>query len=194
MAQKEKLSEENTNRLACIAQLSGEFGKVLSQVQSLCICPQMTQAADQLKRLELALREQGCSCPVQLDLSLLGETDYYNGIVFGGYISGLPDKVLSGGQYDQLLARMGKRGGAIGFALYLSDLELLFEPVPQSCDTLVRYTEQADLSALCSYVRRENAAGRRVYACGAKECPPAALLAARQVWFDENGAKEGSQC
>jgi ATP phosphoribosyltransferase regulatory subunit len=52
---------------------------------------------------------------------------YYNGVAFQGYVRGVPSGVLSGGQYDRLLKRMGKGGRAIGFACYLDKLERLGE-------------------------------------------------------------------
>ena len=51
--------------------------------------------------------------------------NYYNGIIFRGFISGVPDGVLSGGQYDKLMKKMGRRSGAIGFAVYLDKLQQL---------------------------------------------------------------------
>ena len=43
--------------------------------------------------------------------------------MFKGYVPGIPASVLSGGQYDRLLTHMGKRARAIGFAVYLDQLE-----------------------------------------------------------------------
>ena len=48
---------------------------------------------------------------------------YYSGVVFNGYVEGIPTSVLSGGQYDKLLAKMKKGSSAIGFAIYLDLLE-----------------------------------------------------------------------
>lgn len=62
---------------------------------------------------------------VQIDFSVPANIKYYNGIVFKGYIKGLPDYVLSGGQYDQLMKRMKKNCRALGFAVYLDALRLL---------------------------------------------------------------------
>jgi len=48
---------------------------------------------------------------------------YYNGIVFKGYVRGIPSGVLSGGQYDKLMAKMGRKARAVGFAVYMDLLE-----------------------------------------------------------------------
>ena len=53
--------------------------------------------------------------------------NYYNGIVFKGYVNGIPSGVLSGGQYDSLLAKLGRKSRAVGFAVYMDLLER-FEP------------------------------------------------------------------
>ena len=54
---------------------------------------------------------------------MVSDTSYYSGIVFKGYISGIFTSVLSGGQYDKLMKKMGKSSGAVGFAVYLDALE-----------------------------------------------------------------------
>ena len=59
---------------------------------------------------------------IQTDYSVINSLNYYNGIVFQGFIEGIPESVLSGGQYDNLLHMMGHDKGskAIGFAVYLN--------------------------------------------------------------------------
>ncbi len=51
--------------------------------------------------------------------------DYYSGLVFRGFL-----KKFGGGgalrrQYDKMVEKMGKRCGAMGFAIYLNELERL---------------------------------------------------------------------
>lgn len=62
---------------------------------------------------------------LRIDFSVVSDTNYYNGFVFKGFINGVPDSVLSGGQYDKLMRKLGRRSGAIGFAVYLDLLERL---------------------------------------------------------------------
>jgi ATP phosphoribosyltransferase regulatory subunit len=64
---------------------------------------------------------------IRIDFSASGDTKYYNGIAFKGFISGIPGSVLSGGQYDRLMRRMGRKDRAIGFAVFLNMLERLTE-------------------------------------------------------------------
>jgi ATP phosphoribosyltransferase regulatory subunit len=60
-----------------------------------------------------------------IDFSAVSDIKYYNGIVFRGFVNGVPDSVLCGGQYDRLMRRMGRESGAIGFAVYLDMLNYL---------------------------------------------------------------------
>ncbi len=67
--------------------------------------------------------ELGLTDKIRIDFSIVNDTSYYSGLVFKGYIFGIPTSVLSGGQYDRLMKKMGKRSGAVGFAVYLDALE-----------------------------------------------------------------------
>lgn len=64
---------------------------------------------------------------VRIDFSLVGDINYYNGIVFKGFLRGVPDAVLSGGQYDRLMQKLGRRSSAVGFAVYTDVLDR-FDP------------------------------------------------------------------
>ena len=61
----------------------------------------------------------------KLDLSLVNDMEYYNGLVLQGYLAGLPRAVLRGGQYDPLAEQFRPGARAIGFALYLDELDRL---------------------------------------------------------------------
>lgn len=60
---------------------------------------------------------------IVIDFSVVSDNGYYSGIVFKGFVGGIADRVLSGGQYDKLMEKMGKKSAAIGFAVYLDTLE-----------------------------------------------------------------------
>ena len=60
---------------------------------------------------------------IKVDYSAVNNLNYYNGIVFRGFIEGIPESILSGGQYDGLLKLMGKKNSrAVGFAVYLDEI------------------------------------------------------------------------
>ena len=81
----------------------------------------MGTALTQLRALCEALGEQ--SRYIRLDLSLANDMDYYNGLVLQGYLAGSPRAVLKGGRYDPLAAQFRPGASAVGFALYLDELD-----------------------------------------------------------------------
>ncbi len=60
---------------------------------------------------------------IWIDFSATGDLKYYNGIAFKGFLRGIPDPVLSGGQYDALMRRMHRKDRAIGFAVFLNRVD-----------------------------------------------------------------------
>ena len=67
---------------------------------------------------------------LRLDFSLTGDTHYYNGIIFKGFLPGIPTAVLSGGQYDRLMEKLHRRSRAIGFAVYTDFLDRVEQEQP----------------------------------------------------------------
>ena len=60
---------------------------------------------------------------IYIDFSITNDINYYKGIVFKGYIKGIPAPVLSGGEYDNLMKKMKRKSSAVGFAVYTDELE-----------------------------------------------------------------------
>ncbi|MBR2822728.1 MAG: ATP phosphoribosyltransferase regulatory subunit [Clostridia bacterium] len=75
---------------------------------------------------------------IWIDFSATGDPKYYNGIAFKGFIEGIPDPVLSGGQYDALMRRMHRKDRAVGFAVFLNRLDGLAEAYPASGESVSR--------------------------------------------------------
>ncbi len=70
-----------------------------------------------------ALNRSDYADRIRIDFSVLNDLNYYNGIVFSGFVNGVSSSVLSGGQYDSLMEKMGRRSKAIGFAVYLDFMD-----------------------------------------------------------------------
>ncbi|MBR3848767.1 MAG: ATP phosphoribosyltransferase regulatory subunit [Oscillospiraceae bacterium] len=89
-----------------------------------------------------AFKASGLADKVRIDFSVVDDIKYYNGIVFKGFVKGVPASILSGGRYDNLMKRMGKKSGAIGFAIYLDMLKNLERTGERfDADTLLLYEE-----------------------------------------------------
>ena len=120
------LSRQGADALGRLLTLSGAWDAVLEQADALALNAPMGDALAELRTLKNLLGESPDE--LRLDLSLVNDLEYYNGLVFQGYLAGAPGAALRGGRYDPLVQRF-RSGGAIGFALYFSALE---SPAPRS--------------------------------------------------------------
>ena len=102
---------------------------------------------------------------IHFDFSIVNDMNYYSGIVFKGYIEGIPTGILSGGRYDLLMSKMGKKTGAIGFAVYLDFLERFMEETKEyDTDILLLYNDTDRLSEVLKTVDTLTSQGSRVLA------------------------------
>ena len=109
-------------QLLCdLIELYGTPAQVLPILETMVVNEQMSESLNKLRQLCSLLESYQDN--LRLDFSIVNDMSYYNGIIFRGYLPGLASGVLSGGQYDNLLQRMGKSGQAIGFAVYMDQLE-----------------------------------------------------------------------
>ena len=99
--------------------------------------------------------------------------------------------MLSGGRYDRLMHKLGRRSGAIGFAVYLNELNLLFRSSGRNdVDALILYTPDADLSALLSAAEEMMDRGLRVRL---EKSMPDEIRCGQVYTFDRDGLKEAGK-
>lgn len=140
----------------------GEPELVLPRLRELLAGVTDTAPLDRLEAITGSL-EPELRGMIRFDFSAVDDIHYYNGLVFKGYIHGLPERVLSGGQYDKLMRKMGKKSGAVGFAMYMDILERL-DPRGREydADDLLIYDGDTPLARISGAVRRLESAGRSV--------------------------------
>ena len=135
----EKLREKNAHELRAAAGAAGladaadtlcsvlslcdSYADTLAKAAALCRNDTMRAAVAELEALAVLLEKAGGV--IRLDMTLAGEMEYYNGLVFQGYLKALPRPLLKGGRYDLLLQKFTPGAGAIGFAVYLDELDRL---------------------------------------------------------------------
>lgn len=68
------------------------------------------------------ITEKGFKDSVTVDLGEVRGFDYYTGIIFEGFASGIGKAILSGGRYDTLLERYGYPCAATGFAFDVENI------------------------------------------------------------------------
>ena len=85
-------------------------------------------ALENLREILAHLEAYGCLDAVILDLGLIGRRNYYTGVVYEAYASGLGFAIANGGRYDNLLRRFGEPLPATGFAI---SVERLLSVLPE---------------------------------------------------------------
>lgn len=158
--------------------ISGKFADVLCKLVSIdgSICyaadalsglftAGAPDAVKELRTLAELIADTEYSDKIRLDFSMAGNMNYYNGISFCGYIPGVCERVLSGGEYGGLLGAMGVSGRGIGFAVYLDLLsEVGGDRSEYDVDVLLVYDENTDISLLNKKQRELRAEGKTVCA------------------------------
>jgi len=178
------LAHELAERLCRLSQMYGPPAEILPQLKELASGQEAQAALGELEGLCHILERLGLLDRIRLDFSIVNDMRYYNGVIFRGYLPGLASGVLAGGRYDNLLRRMGKTGQAIGFAVYLDQLERLEAGSEYDVDVLLIYDAQDDPAAVMEQARALIAKGRSVRM---ERAVPQRLRYRELIHFQEGG-------
>lgn len=157
------IDKRNEETLCKLATTYGSPREVLEWVRQTVKSEEGRLASEKLAAVMELLESE--SDKIRIDFSVVNDMRYYSGFVFKGFVNGVPSSVLSGGQYDKLMERMGKKAGAIGFAVYPDQLEALLTVQKEyDVDAVVIYDDSADLPTLRNTVKAMADKGERVTA------------------------------
>jgi len=123
LCKRNNVDEEKTNQLIKLVQTYGNINEVIESMEKEGIPKEIKKPFSELKAISKLIKNSEYSSKFNIDFSVVNDMNYYNGIVFKGFLKGVSEGVLSGGQYDSLMVNMGRNSKAIGFALYLDLLE-----------------------------------------------------------------------
>ena len=182
------VSETDTAALCDFVSIYGDMDTVLTRLAPLARRYEAVSVAiSELTALRDHLKATPYGSRVRFDFSIMNDMSYYNGVVFCGYLDGICECVLSGGQYNKLMKRMGRTSGAIGFALYLDLLEELEQSAPaHDVDTLVLYDAATPTEAVSQAVAALRSQGKSV---SAQRAIPEKLRYATLCDLRKEGAK-----
>ncbi len=186
------ISEEKTELLSTLAAINGKISAVLPELCSLACNEEMKNACAELEFIASALEKSELADKLMIDLSVLNNTEYYNGIIFQGYVEKSPVAVLTGGRYDKLAGKIRENTQAIGFAVYLDNLNFYYKKVREYDSDILILFDSADksvslLSLVESFVEKE-------FSVRVEHTVPDGYKA-KTVYSYENGAlREVSAC
>lgn len=145
------ISEEKISALQQILSTTGQPDVVLPKIKDMLSGMMDVKTLERLLRVVNAIDNKEMKKMLRFDFSVIDNIHYYNGLVFKGFVQGIPDSVLSGGQYDRLMRKMGRFSCAVGFAVYMDLLERLdTERKAYDVDALVLYDKVTDLKMIAS--------------------------------------------
>lgn len=174
------VSEKNTHEILSICQdneidpalyeplmkllsLYGKAQKTLPEIIRLCQSLGEEEKAEELTRALSVFDGSPLYDRINIDFSVVSDHNYYNGIIFKGYVPNVPGAVLSGGQYDKLMRKMHRKSRAVGFAVYLDMLDY-GEESGYDVDVLLLYDEDTEPSSLMQAIKKLSADGETVRA------------------------------
>ncbi len=164
------IADRQTEKLCSFISIHGEPETAIKNLEQICDSEASVRALDELRTICRTVGRLDFKGRIRCDFSIVNNMKYYNGIVFRGFLNGIYEGVLSGGQYDNLLRRMGRTSGAAGFALYLDLLDdLITCSGEHTIDVLVLYDDKTDLEQMTEQIRTLTVMGRTV---SAQKCIP----------------------
>ena len=147
------VDSDKTNLLIRLSGINGKLNSTLAELTALASNEEMKNACDELGFIAEALAGTDIADKLYIDLSVLSNTEYYNGIIFQGYVEKAPKAVLSGGRYDNLAAKLRESTQAIGFAVYLDNLNLYYRKEREyDSDILILFDSDSNSVSLLSTV------------------------------------------
>ena len=142
-----------TDLLIRLSGINGKLSSTLGELSALASNDEMKKACEELGFIAESLAGTDIAEKLYIDLSVLNNTEYYNGIIFQGYVEKAPKAVLSGGRYDNLAAKLREDTQAIGFAVYLDNLNLYYRKEREfDSDILILFDSDCSSVSLLSTV------------------------------------------
>ena len=152
-----------SEKLCSLTEMYLPITEALGAVGNIICGEKMKAAYEELSNICSMMELYGIANKIYLDLSVVNDLNYYDGVTFKGFINGIPASVLSGGRYDKLLSKFGKNVGAIGFAVYLDRLERFnISEKEFNVDAVLVYEEGTEVKLIADAVKLLNDSGKTV--------------------------------
>jgi ATP phosphoribosyltransferase regulatory subunit len=145
-----------------IFSLPGLFGSidVLDNMEKKNLNKRSLAALANLREVLEILDDYGLSKYVSVDLGMVNSLNYYTGIIFRGFTYGIGFPILSGGRYDKLVEKFGKKCAATGFSLGINMImnaldRQKIEGEKLTLDSLISYKKEGRKTAfkICEELR-----------------------------------------
>ncbi len=133
---------------------------VLDRAHNLSVNKKAKTALDNLSDVLDTIELYGLMDYITVDLGEIRRLNYYSGVIFEGFVSGMGEEICGGGRYDNLLNSYGHNMPATGFAI---NLESLMKAIDGQCEKeelirdgfliVNRNSRRNDASMICKELR-----------------------------------------
>jgi len=162
LCEKMEIDEKTASLLGSLITTYGPLETTLPLFEAMALPGACAGALADLRAVRDMMQAYGVK-NVNLDFSVVNDMNYYNGLIFSGFVDGIPESILSGGRYDLLMKKMGRQAQAMGFAVYLDQLDrLMDEETAYDVDLLITYGSGAALAGVIAAAQKAMADGETV--------------------------------
>lgn len=161
LVEKYNISTDLKNLILDLPRLFGPVD-IIDSVEKRTDNARSIAALQNLRKVLQILDDYELSEYISIDLGMVQSLNYYTGIVFRGFTYGVGFPVISGGRYDNLVEKFGKKCSATGFSMGVNLLMIALEKqkieVIKPCvQTLVCYDKDSRKIAfkLCEELRNQ---------------------------------------
>jgi ATP phosphoribosyltransferase regulatory subunit len=147
-----------------ILKLPRLFGSidVIDKVEKMPINKRSLAALANLRQVLEILEDYDLSEYISIDLGMVQSLNYYTGIIFRGFTHGVGFPVISGGRYDNLVEKFGRKCPATGFSLGINMVMMALERQntavgKPAVESLISYSAKGRKTAfrLCEQLRMQ---------------------------------------
>ncbi len=155
------VEEHKKDRLVSLISTYGQRNKVIEMLKNIVD----DECIGEIETLSKMMDNLPYSSKIIFDFSLVNDTNYYNGFVLKGFVNGVCDSILAGGQYDNMMKKMGRKSKAIGFAIYIDRLEQMTNDHSQyDVDAIIVYDDKTSFDEVARCVEEAVKNGKTVTA------------------------------
>ncbi len=141
------LDNDRINALAYAVSLNGDAFEILASLKNIRYLNDC-RSLNELEEIVTVLCSLGYKDNIGIDLSVVNDMNYYRSLIFRGYIDCIPEAILFGGRYDDLVKKMGRDCGALGFAVALDRLQDLTKEDRDGASVLLVYSDDVPVAEI----------------------------------------------
>ena len=147
-----EISDDIVSQILSLVSAYGPLEVVMPKLRRSIKDSNAFKSLDELEYVVRAVQKRE-GTKIIIDMSItMGYMNYYDGIIFKGFVRDISSNVVMGGQYNKLMKCFNRSISAIGFAIYLNAISTKENKRKYDVDIFVLYSDNDDIAAVYSKV------------------------------------------